>query len=291
LKSPAQASANHDAFRDGQIYCCGERQVFLIDAEPARSDPAARLWSWRAEDSSEIAAEHKNWYFSMDECKPVMGGRAVLACSSWLGGVVLIRRADRKCLFYAAGTNAHSADLVGDDLLAAAFSAGCDRLRLYRLDGAAMPGEPAWEMELPGGHGAVWDRARSVLWALGNSELLKLRIIRDGSDVAAEVLARFRLPHDSGHDLYPLDGSRLAVTVNTGVWQFDADAEKLTPLPPLETALHVKSLCRRADGTTIYTQGEPIVTRNISFIGAEPIVLPPFGLYKVRWNAPSALGR
>lgn len=271
-------------YGDGQIYVCGGEQVFLIDADAVRADPSARVWSWRAGDSPEIAPPHRSWFRAMDECKPVMAGKAVLAASSSAGGVALIRRADKKCLFYAGGRNAHSAELLPGELLAGAFSYRSDQLRLYRLDRQPLAAEPIWQMELAGAHGVVWDQARSVLWALGNAELLKLEVA-PGRQPAAKVIRRWTLPTPGGHDLFPLDDRRLAVTVGRAVYQFDAQAESFSPLPALARLRNVKSVGRHpVTGQIICTQGRPF-TDKIHVLGRESIVLEPEDLYKARWNA------
>ncbi len=277
----AEAPGGYDP---GQIYVCGGDEVFLIDAQAARADPAARLWSWRAEDSPQIALQHRAWFSAMDECKPVLGGSAVLVSSSSAGGLALVRRADKKCLFYASGHNAHSAELIGQDLLAGAFSFGSDQLRLYRLGREDLPASPVWTMDLRGAHGVVWDRARSVLWALGNSELLELTV-RAAPEPSAQVLRRWNLPGPGGHDLFPLDAEHLGVTVGDGVYRFSVASESFGPFQPLAGQARVKSVCPNGEtGTLIYSQGEPTFTNKVRFPSGEPIVLSSNRLYKARWN-------
>jgi len=282
-----------DLYDAGEIYCCGGRDVWLLNVEQARADPTRRVWSWRAGDSPQIRPEHRAWFGAMDECKPVMGGRAVLVSSSSAGGVALIRRRDKACLFYCGGRNAHSAELIGDDLVAGAFSFRSDHLRLYRLGGEALPARRDWLMKLPGAHGVVWDRAREVLWALGSAELLKLKVNRPepGDEKAsAEVLKRWKLPRPGGHDLFPLDDRRLAVTVGRGVYTFDAATEAFAPMKELAGKAAVKSVCRHPrTGRIAYVQGDPTFAGRISFVGAEPLGLDGRkDLYKARWNMPNA---
>ncbi|KPK81757.1 MAG: hypothetical protein AMJ81_10350 [Phycisphaerae bacterium SM23_33] len=275
------------AFAEGEIYCCGGPEVFLVNVEQARRDPQTRIWSWRAEDSPQIAPQHRAWFRAMDECKPVRGGSAVLVSSSSGGAVALIRRADKKCLFYAGGRNAHSAELIGADLVAGAFSFRSDQLRLYRLKGRVLAARPAWSMKLSGAHGVVWDRQRQVLWALGGSELLKLKV-RRGDEPSAEVLKRWKLPAGGGHDLFPLDEKHLVVTVNTSVYQFDVESEAFAPMAGLAGKRAVKSVGRHPTaGQIIYTQGEHIFTNKVRRLGGTALVLPPKDLYKARWNAPN----
>ena len=137
-------------------------------------------------------------------------------------------------------------------------------------------------MPLSGAHGVVWDHARSVLWALGNRELLKLEVL-SGDPPAADVVQRWNLPQRGGHDLVPLDERHLVVTVGNWVYRFDAEDESFSP--KLARLPRVKSVSRHpATGAILYTQGEPF-TNTIHVAGKQPIVLPPNNLYKVRWNA------
>lgn len=277
-------------YAENEIYVCGGKEIFVIDAQAAREDPEARVWSWTPADSPEIPAAHRSWFRAMDECKPVLGGSAVLGCSSSGGGVVLVRRSDKKCLFYAAGRNAHSAELIGEKLLVGAFSFKSDELRLYRLGSNALAAKSVWTMPLYGAHGVVWDRARKVLWALGEGELLKLSV-NTGAKPSAEVLAKWKLPSPGGHDLFPLDETHLAVTVGRGVYRFNVEAETFSPLPKLAEQANVKSVSRHpGTGQVLYTQSGPQGwwTRKVRFVGGEPIVLGPLKLYKARWNAPNA---
>lgn len=273
-----------------ELYCAGAPRVVLINVDAARADPASQVWTWQASDSQQIAAEHQIWLQGVDECKPVRNGTCVLVCSSWQGGVALVRRADRKCLFYTGGVNAHSAAMVGDDLLAAAFSHATDKLGLYPLNGEAFSPEPAWCMDLPGGHGAVWDPRRQVLWALGSKELLKLAVTM-GEKPSATVLARWPLPTDGGHDLFAYDEGCLAVTTCEQAYLFGLAGETFRLLPALGDRPNLKSVSRHPQtGRVAYTQGERVFTKTAHIVGEEAVVLPldEKTLYKVRWNAPCA---
>lgn len=278
-------------YHEGQVYCCGGEQVFLLDVDRARDDGTERIWTWRAGDSSGIAPEHRAWFSIMDECKPVRGGEALLVCSSSGGGVALIRRSDDASLFYAHGRNAHSAALIGDDVLAAAFSIECDQLRLYSLDAEPLNAQPAWSIPLPAAHGVVWDPQRDVLWALGGTELLKLRV-RSGAAPAGEVLRRWELPAPGGHDLFALDERNLAITMSESAARFDAVDESFNPLTELPDGANVKSISRNAStGDIIYTRGEPITTDKVCFVGGEDLILPEDDLYKARWNSPNPMSQ
>lgn len=276
---------------EGQLLVCGENQIIAIDVAAARKDPAAVLWSWRPEDSPEIIADHRTRFRAMDECKPVMGGSAVLACSSSSGGVALIRRADKKCLFYAKGRNAHTADLIMPTnawpltfpILAVALSGDKGKLALFRLDDSQLDPEPAWTMPLPWAHGVIWDRQREVLWVLGGTELLKLAV-QTGRELSARELARYKLPVEEGHDLSVWDSANLAVTAGQAVLLFNIDTGQFQPHPLLGTKENVKSLDRRA-GRVVYIQGQPTFSNVLHFADAPDLVLPKKEWYKARWLA------
>lgn len=283
-----RAAGGAAGYNVNEIYCCGDRVVFVINAAGARNGGvAARVWTWTPIDSPQIAPAHRGWFRGMDECKPVLGGSAVLVASSNAGAVALVRRADKKCLFYAGGRNAHSAELIGEDLLVGAFSYKCDELRLYRLDREPLAATPAWRMPLVGAHGVVWDRLRQVLWALGESELLKLSV-SGGEEPSAKVLKRWRLPAGGGHDLFGLDEGHLTVTVNEGVYRFDVVTATFSAMKELADVADVKSVCRNpATGQIIYTRGGPEGwwTRMVRFVGGGQIDVGPMKMYKARWNA------
>ena len=90
------------------LICCGAQEVFIIGSEKDN----ARKWTWRASDSPSIPKKAHAWFRTTDECKPV--GKCILITSS-SGGVALIRREDKACLFLAHARNAHSACLLPGD--------------------------------------------------------------------------------------------------------------------------------------------------------------------------------
>jgi hypothetical protein len=276
-----------------QAYASIEQSgVHLIDIDAARKDPAARLWSWSAADSPEIRPEDRELFCGYDECKPVMGGSAVLACSSWsVGGVALVRREDKRCLFYAAGTNAHSAELIEGDILAAAFSNMTGTVRLYDLrKPQAGPAEADWSMPFASGHGVLWDRRQKVLYALGLGELAMLRVTRRAAGIEGKVLMRYALPSAHGHELSPWDERHLVVAVNKGVYHFDMAAGTFAPMDGIGDAVEVKSVSRNVvTGQVMYTKGQlpSANTDRIQFIGGEDLPLATKLLYKARWNQPN----
>jgi hypothetical protein len=153
-----------------RVICCGGSEVFVLaveqEAEEGKSAPA-KLWTWQAADSPEIPEAMRAQFRTTDECKSY-GDRLLITSSS--GGVALIQRRDKKCLFYTSAKNAHSACLLPGDRLAVASSYGGDELLIFS-HAEVTTATPLARLKLVGAHGVVWDEKRSRLWALGGEEL------------------------------------------------------------------------------------------------------------------------
>lgn len=270
-----------------------EKGILLIDLDQVRQDPSAVVWSWKAADSPQIAAEHRRWFNGYDECKPALDSFAVLVCSSWSGGIALVRIDGKTCLFYAQGKGAHSAELIGKNLLAAALSGEEGELRLYRLDGpkaSMLNAKPAWSMKLPWGHGVFYDSMRDRLYALGGDELIVLRVVSEPA-VKAEIISRHQLPKPGGHDLMAYDRQNLAVTVNEAAYLVDRDTLSFSPLPGLADRPDLKSISRHSvTRQVMFTQSDPGKnhTNRLQWTDGTELVLPYKLIYKARWNASHA---
>lgn len=266
-----------------------EKGILLVDLNQARKDPADVAWSWQAADAPQIPAADRSLFNGYDECKPVLDGSALLVCSSWNGAVALVNRSDKKCLFYAKGAGAHSAELIGKNLLAAALSNRAGELRLYRLNDPAKPmldAQPIWSMPFPWGHGVVHDPGRDRLFALNNDELVVLRVV-DGAKPEVEVLSHHKLSKPGGHDLFPYDKAHLAVTDGQGAYLFDCDTHTFSPLPALANHPDLKSVSRNpVTGQVMFTQAEPGTahTNKLQWTGGTELLLPYKLIYKARWN-------
>ncbi|WP_327662941.1 MULTISPECIES: DUF6528 family protein [unclassified Streptomyces] len=123
--------------------------------------------------------------------------------------------------------NPHTAEILPDGNVAVACSTGA-RMRLY----AASLGPHSTrytEAELKGAHGLHWDRAREVLWAMGDDELVAYGV--EGTRVRPSLVRRFGAPlpvatpgkSAGGHDLFPVAGvpGRMWVTTSASVFQYD----------------------------------------------------------------------
>ncbi|MFH8990901.1 DUF6528 family protein [Streptomyces sp. NPDC017940] len=123
--------------------------------------------------------------------------------------------------------NPHSAELLPDGNVAVACSTGA----LVRVYAASLGPDATRYAEdgLKGAHGLHWDRARRVLWAIGDDDLVAYAV---GGTAARPTLTRtsaVALPvavpgrTAGGHDLFPVAGrpGRLWVTTGAAVFQYD----------------------------------------------------------------------
>jgi hypothetical protein len=271
-----------------QLIVCGGPEVFIVPADLEKLTDDDRLWRWTAEDSPEIPADFRPKFRTTDDCKPA--GEAILITSS-SGGVALVQRSDKRCLFYTSVTNAHSACLLPGKRVAVASSYGGDALVIYSLAKSGADLKPLASLELHGAHGALWDEERKRIWALGGDELLLVELQAEGERTELVVHKRWKLPSAGGHDLMPgRDGKSLLVTTNTAVYRFDPKEFTFTPFEPLAMAKKIKSIDEHpTTGRVVYHQADTTSdvwwSDRIRFLGPERVVpVAEERLYKVRWD-------
>lgn len=276
---------------DPRLICCGGAEVFIISSEKDKPAQTDRVWRWRAADSPEIPAELHAKFRTNDECKPV--GEFVLITAS-SGGVALVRRADKRCVFFTVAKNPHSACLLPGKRVAVASSYGGDELIVWSLEKSGESAAPLARTKLHGAHGALWDKSRKRLWALGDKELLLIDLKGDAGAVELAVEKRFDLPTPGGHDLsFARDPRFLVITTNTRVYRFDAEKAEFGPMPGLAELNHVKSVDEHpTTGRVVFHQGagKNWWSDTIRFLDpARTIQLADERLYKVRWDVDRGL--
>src|SRR5688500_483021 len=193
-------SAALQGSREIELIVCGWDEVFILALGEGPTPAHRKVWSWRAADSPEIPADMHPLFRTTDDCKPVDGGRRILISSSG-GGVALIDRETRRASFSARVTNAHSIEMLPGRRIAAAASvstAGTGN-RLVIFDAAT--GRELASDELRSAHGAVWDDARRLLWALGGDVLRAYTVGPAGGPARLERTFEIALPDEGGHDL------------------------------------------------------------------------------------------
>ena len=254
-----------------ELLVCDRTEVAIVDVLSAR-----KVWSWSTAEGPE---EIRHPLRSLDECKAVEGG--ILVTSSG-GAAALIDRASKRVVFHALVPNAHSAERLPDGRIVVAGSTAPEGNRLVLFD-PVPAAKPLWSDELPSGHGAVWDAARDVLWALGGTELRTYR--RKG--VGFERAETFTLPDVGGHDLREVPGtSKLILTTNLSVWLFDRDAKTFEKAPGFEGVIHVKSVdVHPRTGRIAYVKAETSHYADVVRLLSPPgeVRVPGAALYKARW--------
>lgn len=275
-------------YMSDQVIVCGGPEVFIVPADVEQLSDADRVWRWTAADSPEIPVDLRAKFRTTDECKPV--GEKILITSS-SGGVALIRRSDKSCLFYTSATNAHSACLLPNQRVAVAASFGGDELMIFSLHQSGGELAPIARLELLGAHGVLWDEDREKIWALGEDELLLIDLQELEERIGLVVNRRWNLPTSGGHDLMPgRDGESLLITTDTSVYRFEKRSSTFAPFEPLAGAKKVKSIDEHPEtGRIVYHQADTSQdiwwSDKIRFLDPERIsTVANERLYKVRWD-------
>lgn len=262
------------------LILCGTTDVTVIN----RDHPTKSKWTWTATDSPSIPESFRGRFRSTDECKPYAGNLLLITSSS--GGVALIDRKTKKCLFLTRSANAHSACLLPDNQIAVAASYGGDQIQFFDLDDKRKPAVAVQTLPCYGAHGAVWDAKRKTLWALGGGELFAMKRKKD----RWHIEARHSLPTYGGHDLSPAhNGRHLFATSSTQILLFDRDSTQFAVHPLIGGEQKVKSVDLHPDtGLTVYHKGTATTwwSDTIRFVGGETIRLKDRRLYKVHWDIP-----
>jgi uncharacterized protein DUF6528 len=273
-----------------ELIVCGWDEVFILDMAKKKDGKPAKIWSWRAEDRTDLPDDFKKLFGATDECKPFEQGQKILITSSG-GGVALVDRKLDEVLFYAQISNAHSADLLPNNRLAVAVSCPRDksgnRLILFDL---AKNNQELLSVELPSGHGAVYDEKRKILWALSGMDI-RAYILQDWDSANPKLIKTdtIPLPEFGGHDFYPLnDSPSLSVSTSQHCWLFDRDTKKITPHSDLADFVNVKSICQHPlSRQLVYVQSgkKHWWSDKINFLNPEKdFQIPNEHFYKARWN-------
>jgi len=267
-----------------RMLLCGGPQVREMEIQKRGNVERFELvWQWRPEQSSGIPTAFLPKMATVDDCKPSADGKEILVSSS-NGGIAIVSYPQGEALFYAAVPNAHSIAALPDGLVVAAASTTRDGNRLMLFE-RAHSDQPIFSLPLPGAHGVTWDDQRSVLWALGDDELLRLSV----RDKTLNLDKRYPVPHGGGHDLLlSQDGRMLYVTTVSEALLFDIAGERFTPNPQLAGLRNVKSITfHPKTGRMAYTQADSRVwwTYTVHLTGPTAAIPLESETYKIRWAA------
>jgi hypothetical protein len=205
--------------------------------------------------------------------------------SSTGGGVLLLERSTKKCIFYAHAPQAHSADLLPNGKIAVALSTTekGNSIEVYDVNKSE---KLLFRDELHGAHGAVWMAARNRFYALGNAELREYSLKNWDTATPQLVLDRsWNVPGAGGHDLSMINNDSLLVCCNAKVHLFNINTGVFDTFEPLKDLKDVKSANYvQSSGWVVYTQAEESYwTENIYMVNPEKkLTIPGYRMYKVR---------
>lgn len=264
------------------LLVCGDSKILLVDYEKSRDSIPEIVWSWDAHLAEDLPEEFRNKKFnSIDDCKSINDGQQIMVSSS-SGAVALLKRKGSKVLFYANVPNAHSVEILPNNLLVAAASTSDDgnRIMLFDMD---HPDQVVYSDSLYSAHGLVWDSGRKSLYALGYDVLREYKL---ASRDSLYLLNEWKIPGEGGHDLYPSpDGNRLFMTEHTGTWIFDLEHHRFNKIEEFPDAGNIKSIGQNKSGQYIFTVPEESWwTHHVSF--SQPLrklAFPGMRVYKARW--------
>lgn len=269
----------------------GATNVVIASAEPKA--PLEFSWRWSPYEDPNVVKDATAFAW-IDECKVIDNGRSVLVCAS-NGGAAAIDIATTRARWYlklapdTAGP--HSLELLPDGRVAVACSVGIDKLIF--VDVTKHPFDPSKQivkevMDLPGGHGVVWDSKRNSLFVLGYTNLFELAYLKETMSVKVKNKWDFSqvAVDPRGHDLVADGKGGYYMTNRTGVWNFHPN-EGL--FKPIMMRAHVKSYSLDQDkGILLQVPTEKWWSDRLIVIdskGCERIVGPFKGakFYKARW--------
>ena len=237
--------------RDWRFVAAEQESASLVMYSGEPGGTAEELWRWNPNSDPNLTANAAASFGAIDECKPVDGGRTILANAS-CGGVAAIDVVTCRAKWYAympdhcAGP--HSVDILPDGRIAVANSTGVDALQIVDLNGH--PFEPSKQkvvkaLPVAGAHGVVWDGRRERLYVLGYTNLLELAYLPEATGV--KILRKWDYTSACGdpygHDLVPDGCGGYYFTNHTGVWGFSPDGGEFVRVLDIE---NVKSFSRDA---------------------------------------------
>lgn len=124
------------------------------------------------------------------------------------------------------------------------------------------------------------------LFALGYDELRAYSLGKWKTEKPElQLLKKWKLPDNGGHDLTAISDAKLILTTTNGVWIFDTSDEQFSPFELLNQVGNVKSVnYNETTKKLIYTKGEiSWWTHNIYCRNPDRIfTIPEINLYKVR---------
>ena len=184
----------------------------------------AALWSWSPTDDHDLGdlSPHRTWGLVSEAKYRVLDGEEWLLTCASAGMAALVSYSTGRARWATAitGSNPHSVELLPDGNVAVAASDGAF-IRVYAASQSDRSTRHA-QFDLPGAHGVHWDDARQTLWALGQDQLVALKVGGTPGRPSLTATRIVGLPDSGGHDLDVVarDQSRLWVTTDSRVHEY-----------------------------------------------------------------------
>ena len=271
-----------------------KQQLILTDQSVNRiaiADVSAGkiIWDWRASESN-VRPQDVKWFNAPSDAKAVYDNKYILLNAS-LGGVALVRIADKKTVFYAyAGGNTHSAELLPDGNIVTASSTG-SYLMIFHADTSHFPDNVySKKIYLPFAHNVVWDMKRKLLWSAGKNKLYSFRYNFNCEHPDLIMVDSTVIPDTDAHDLFPVYGKdSLWLTTIHGVFKIDPSTKKITVVKGNYTD-NIKNVSSGPEGFPVIGMlpkvkwwTDEVLDNNGNSIFKEE----GLKMYKVRWLLPN----
>lgn len=248
------------------------------------------VWQWQAKESN-VRPQDTGWFKAPSDAKVVYGEKYILLTAS-LGGVALVRIADKKTVFYTyVGGNTHSAELLPDGNIVTASSTG-NFLKVMHTDTTHFPSAIyIKKIYLPHAHNVVWDKKRKVLWSAAGNKLYAFKYNFNCTHPDLKVIDSINLPDIHPHDLFPIYGKdRLWLTTVKGMYIINPSTRDVEAVKGEFTA-NIKSVSSGPSSgkypTIIMLPREKWWTDEVmDTYGNIVFKQPGLRMYKVRWLLP-----
>ncbi|TZF82222.1 hypothetical protein FW774_16165 [Pedobacter sp. BS3] len=214
-------------------------RVLMVDI-----DTKKQIFEWLPGPATNVVAGDAGWFGNISDAKPVLNNQYILATAS-VGGVALIRIADKKTVFYGKGGtgNVHSAELLPDGNIVFSASTG-GYVGIFKVDTAhfSAPVTAYSSTNLADAHSLVWDKKRQVLWAAGGSVLRAYEYNFDKNNPKLTLKKEITLPATGAHDLFPVyDKDALWLSTSKQVWSVDLQTEQFASASSIARVKSVSS--------------------------------------------------